>query len=94
MSHLQKRLLEEGVTQNTLNKMIKVHHELLQLKNATFTQKHENKRVAETNYQSYKGIDSLYLQKIFNNQPIFEHLHRIELPVNQLIKNKILYYLR
>ena len=94
MSHLQKRLLEEGVTQNTLNKMIKVHHELLQLKNATFTQKQENKRVAETNYQSYKGIDSLYLQKIFNNQPIFEYLQRMELPVNQQIKNKILYYLR
>jgi len=93
MEDLQKRLLHEGITQSTLNKMIKLQHELLKLKNATFTQHEDDKRQSRTNFKAYKGIDSLFFRENFKILPEDESLKRSQIPVNQKVKKKIHQYL-
>jgi len=93
MSDLQKRILKEGITQSIVNKMIALQHELLKLKNATFTQHEDNKRQSRTNLLQFQGIDSLFLRENFKFPPQNELLKRLQIPVNQDIKQKIIQYL-
>ncbi len=93
MDDLQKRLLSEGITQSTLNKMIQLQHELLKLKNATFTQHEDDKRQCITNNRSFKGLDSLFFNENNQFQPQNESLKRTQIPVNQNVKKKIIQYL-
>ena len=93
MSDLQKRILKEGITQSVINKMIELQHELLKLKNATFTQHEDNKRQSRTNFKQFYGIDSLFLRENFKFLPSNELLKRLQLPVNQEVKQKIMQYL-
>ena len=94
MTDLQKRILKEGITQSVVNKMIALQHELLKLKNATFTQHEDNKRQSRTNLNNYKGLDSLFLPENIKFLPRNESLKRSQIPVNQLIKQKIMQYLK
>ncbi len=93
MSDLQKRILKEGITQSVINKMVALQHELLKLKNATFNQHEDNKRQSRTNLKQYQGIDSLFLRENFKFLPRNELLKRLQIPVNQDIKQKIMQYL-
>ena len=93
MSDLQKRILKEGITQSIVNKMITLQHELLKLKNATFNQHEDNKRQSRTNLKQYEGIDSLFLRENFKFLPRNELLKRLQIPVNQDVKQKIMQYL-
>ena len=94
MSDLQKRILKEGITQSVINKMIALQHELLKLKNATFTQHEDNKRQSRTNFKQFEGIDSLFLRENFKFLPQNELLKRLQIPVNQDVKQKIMQYLK
>ncbi len=93
MSDLQKRILKEGITQSVVNKMIALQHELLKLKKATFNQHEDNKRQSRTNFKQYDGIDSLFLPENIKFLPQNESLKRLQIPVNQDIKQKIMQYL-
>ncbi len=93
MDDLQRKLLKEGITQSNLNKMIQLQHELLKLKNATFTQHQDNKRESKTNFIQYNGVDSIFLQKFPQFKAQNELLHRLQIPVNQKVKQKILDFL-
>jgi hypothetical protein len=93
MDDLQKRLLKEGITQSVLNKMIQLQHELLKLKNATFTQHEDEQRQARTNYKNYQYLDSIFYKENPQYQPQNELLKRSQIPVNQKIKTKIKKYL-
>jgi len=93
MNDLEKRLLREGITQSLLNKMIQLQHELLKLKNATFTQHQDNKRESVTNKRSFKGFDTLFSNENFKFLYQNESLKRNQIPVNQKVKEKIIDYL-
>ena len=93
MDQLQKRLLQEGITQSTLNKMIQLQHELLKLKNATFTQHQDEKRESRTNFNSFKGLDSIFMFENKNFDSENERIKRTQIPVNQKVKKKIIQYL-
>ncbi len=93
MDELQKRLLKEGITQSVLNKMIQLQHELLKLKNATFTQHEDNKRQSRSNYKKYQYLDSIFYKDNPRFNPQNELLKRSQIPVNQNIKTKIKQYL-
>ena len=93
MTDLQKRILKEGITQSVVNKMIALQHELLKLKNATFNQHEDNKRQSRTNLLQYQGIDSLFLRENFKFLPQNELLKRLQIPVNEQVKEKIQQYL-
>ncbi len=89
MDDLQKRILREGITQSTLNKMIQLQHELLKLKNATFTQHEDEQRQSRTNFKDFNAIDSIFLQKHIQFLKQDELLKRTQIPVNQIIRKKI-----
>ncbi len=93
MDELDKRILKEGITKSVLNKMIALQHELLKLKNATFTQHQDEKRESRTNFKSFSGIDSLFLPENNDFKSEIERLKRLQLPVNQIIKKKIIQFL-
>ena len=94
MEDLQKRLLREGITQSTLNKMIQLQHELLKLKNATFTQHEDDQRQSITNQKRFSGFDSIFSPENPLFVPQNELLKRKQLPVNQKVKQKIKQYLK
>ncbi len=93
MTDLQKRILKEGITQSVVNKMIALQHELLKLKNATFTQHEDDKRQSRTNLKRFQGLDSIFMPENFKLSPQNESLIRNQIPVNQLIKQKVIQYL-
>ncbi len=94
MEDLEKRLLKEGITQSTLQKMIELQHELLKLKNASFTQHEDNKRRSKTNYNQFNIPDSLFFDKNTKFAPVDELLKRNKIPVNQQVKKKIKDFIR
>lgn len=89
MEDLQKRILKDGISQSTINKMIELQHELLKLKNATFTQHEDDKRQSRSNFRDFNAIDSLFLQKHLQFLQQDELLKRNQIPVNQMINNRI-----
>jgi len=93
MEQLQNRILKEGITESIVQKMIALQHELLKLKNATFQQHEDNKRQSRTNFNRFNGLDSTFLYENFKFLPQNELLKRIQIPVNQDVKNKIMQYL-
>ena len=93
MDELQKRILKEGITDSVIQKMIQLQHELLKLKHAAFKQHEDNKRIGQTNFKQYNGLDSLFLHENFKLLQEKDLLKRNQIPVNQLIRDKILKYL-
>ena len=89
MDELERKLLKEGITKSTLNKMLNLQHELLKLKNATFTQHEDEKRRSRTNFNQFNTPDSLFYQKNPKFAPEDELLQRKQIPVNQQVKKKI-----
>src|SRR5690606_16010051 len=53
MEDVELDLLNNGITQQTLQKMLELQHQLLQLENATFQQGKDTKREANTNKESF-----------------------------------------
>ena len=94
MDALNKRLLREGITRQSLESLKQIRHELLKLKNASFMQEEEDKRTSRSNNKQFTPPDSLFLKKNTNFAPSNEVLKRNQLPVNQEIKQKIIEYLR
>jgi len=93
MDELQHKILKEGITEQTVQKMIALQHELLKLKNASFNQHEDDKRESRSNFRQFNGLDSLFFRENFKFLPENELLNRNQLPVNQKVKQKIIKYL-
>jgi len=93
MDDLNRRLLKEGITNRTLEILKHIQQELLKLKNASFNQEHDNKRLSRTNTNNYTSPDSLFFQKSSKFAPSLELLNRNQIPVNQKVKQKIIQYI-
>ena len=93
MDNLERKLLREGITQETLNKMLQLQHELLKLRNATYKQSIDNQRISRSNSKNYSAPDSLFIKKSSKFAPFDEILKRYQIPVNQNINKKIKDYL-
>ena len=55
MEEVELDLLNKGFTNQTLQKMMELQHQLLKLENATFMQGQDNKRKSETNTTRFKN---------------------------------------
>ena len=94
MEELERLLLEKGITNQVLEKMLRLDHELLKLKKASQKQGKENKRESKTNIKTYPRLSPKQLEfkeKYYRQDEI---LNREALPFRSLYKKKVQEYFR
>ncbi len=94
MEEVELDLLNKGFTNQTLQKMMELQHQLLKLDNATFQQGEDNKRESETNK---KQFDINLNNQIPTAKQYFkttEILNKQTLPLQQIYKTKVQEYFK
>jgi hypothetical protein len=92
MEDLEKMLIDKGITNDVLQKMQMLKHELLKLDKALLEQGQEDKRKSNTNYKDFekREIKQIKTKKIFFNPN--EILNRQALPLRTFYKKKVQMY--
>lgn len=94
MEDVEMDLLNNGITNQTLQKMMQLQHQLLKLKNATFQQGQEEKRESKTNTKIFDNPTNNQIpnaKNYFNNTEI---LNRQSLPLQPVYKKKVQEYFK
>ncbi|RKE98802.1 DUF4175 family protein [Ichthyenterobacterium magnum] len=94
MEEVELDLINKGFTNQTLQKMMDLQHQLLKLENATFMQGEDNKRESETNTKTYNNNVNNQIptaKQYFNTTEI---LNRQTLPLQQVYKKKVQEYFK
>lgn len=94
MEELEQEILENGFTNEVLEKMINLKHELLKLDNAVNQQGEEEKRESKTNFDEF---NSRKIDSIKNNRLKFiqnEILNRQSIPLQTIYKKKVQEYFK
>ena len=94
MEEIELDLINKGFTNQTLQKMMDLQHQLLKLENATFMQGQDNKRKSETNNKTYDVSipdKTPKAKEYFNTTEI---LNRQALPLQQIYKKKVQAYFK
>ncbi|WP_053976539.1 DUF4175 family protein [Mangrovimonas xylaniphaga] len=94
MEEVELDLLNKGFTNQTLQKMMELEHQLLKMENATFMQGEDNKRQSETNLNDYDNTvpDQIPTAREYFNTT--EILNRQALPLQQIYKVKVQEYFK
>ncbi|AOW21116.1 DUF4175 family protein [Urechidicola croceus] len=94
MEQLEQDLLEKGFTNEVLQKMMQLKHELLKLEEAAYEQGQDVKRESNTNVQLFekRNIKDIDRKKLWFNQN--EILNRQSLPLQTIYKKKVQEYFR
>lgn len=94
MEEVELDLINKGFTNQTLQKMMDLQHQLLKMENATFMQGEDNKRKSETDNTTYKNTTNNKLptaKEYFNTTEI---LNRQALPLQDVYKKKVQEYFK
>ncbi|WP_417368965.1 DUF4175 family protein [Gelidibacter japonicus] len=94
MEHIESDLINMGFTNQTLQRMMNLQHQLLKLENATFLQGEENRRESNTNRKQFENISNDQIptaKEYFNTTEI---LNRQALPLQQIYKRKVQDYFK
>lgn len=94
MEQIELDLINKGFTNQTLQKMMNLQHQLLKLENATFMQGEDQKRKADTNRQDFDNTTTNQIptaKEYFNTTEI---LNRQALPLQQIYKKKVQAYFK
>jgi hypothetical protein len=94
MEEVELDLLNSGFTNQTLQKMMDLQHQLLKLENATFMQGQDTKRESETNKKEFDKANPSQIstaKQYFNTTEI---LNRQALPLQNHFKKKIQEYFK
>ncbi len=94
MEDVELDLINKGFTNKTLEKMMRLQHQLLKLENATFQQGEDNKRKSRTNTGEFNNTTNKQTpdaKKYFNT---IEILNRQALPLQQNYKQKVQDYFK
>ena len=94
MEDVELDLINKGFTNQTLQKMMELQHQLLKLENATFTQGQDNKRKSETNNKAYDNTIPSQIPKAKEYFNTTEILNRQALPLQQVYKKKVQEYFK
>ena len=92
MEDVELDLLNKGFTNQTLQKMMQLQHQLLKLENATFQQGEDYKRESESNSKLFNNDTNNQIptaKQYFNTTEI---LNRQALPLQQEYKKKVKAY--
>ncbi len=94
MEELEQEILERGFTNEVLDKMLNLKHELLKLENAINQQGKEEKRESITNDNQFnlRTIDSIKLNRLKFIQN--EILNRQSIPLQSIYKKKVQEYFK
>ncbi|WP_317174346.1 DUF4175 family protein [Aegicerativicinus sediminis] len=94
MERVELELINKGFTNQTLQRMLDLKHQLLKLDNATFLQEQDDQRKSKTNDKDFELGPNLSLpdaKKYFNS---IEILNRQALPLQPVYKKKVQEYFR
>lgn len=94
MEEVELDLINKGFTNQTLQKMMDLQHQLLKMENATFTQGEDEKRESKTNRKEYNNKSKSQIptaKKYFNTTEI---LNRQALPLRSQYKKKLQDYFK
>ncbi|WP_445737308.1 hypothetical protein [Mariniflexile sp.] len=94
MEEIELDLLNKGFTNQTLQKMMELKHQLLKLENATLQQGEDDKRESKTNQGEYNNNSNNQIptaKQYFNTTEI---LNRQSLPLQQVYKKKVQEYFK
>ncbi|MFD1062597.1 DUF4175 family protein [Winogradskyella litorisediminis] len=94
MEDVELDLINKGFTNQTLQKMMDVQHQLLKLENATFTHGEDEKRESKTNRKDYNTNSKSQIptaKQYFNTTEI---LNRQALPLRSQFKKKLQDYFK
>lgn len=94
MENIESDLINKGFTNETLQRMMSLQHQLLKLDNATFLQGEENRREANTNTKQFENTSNDQIptaKEYFNTTEI---LNRQALPLHQVYKRKVQDYFK
>jgi len=94
MEDFENNLLENGITQRSLERMTQIEHQLLQLENAAFKQGEKDTRESQTNKMRYTNPITTRPAAIKNSANDIENLIREALPLHQVFQNKVKAYFR
>ncbi|MFD2917057.1 DUF4175 family protein [Psychroserpens luteus] len=94
MEEIELDLINKGFTNQTLQKMMELQHQLLKLENATFMQGQDNKRKSETNNKTYDNTVPNQIPKAKEYFNTTEILNRQALPLQQVYKKKVQEYFK
>ncbi|ARV09718.1 hypothetical protein BTO05_08705 [Winogradskyella sp. PC-19] len=94
MEEVELDLINKGFTNQTLQKMMDLQHQLLKMENATFTQGEDEKRESKTNRKEYNSKTNSQIptaKQYFNTTEI---LNRQALPLRSQFKKKLQDYFK
>ena len=94
MENIELDLLNKGFTNQTLQKMVALKHQLLKLENATFQQGEDNKRESETNLNDFNNNLNNQIPTAKQYFKTTEILNRQALPLQQVYKKKVQEYFK
>ncbi|WP_298237226.1 DUF4175 family protein [uncultured Algibacter sp.] len=94
MEDVELDLLNKGFTNQTLQKMMELQHQLLKLENATFQQGDDNKRESETNTNQFKNNSNNQIPTAKQYFKTTEILNKQALPLQQIYKKKVQEYFK
>ena len=94
MEDIELDLLNYGFTNQTLQKMMDLQHQLLKLENATFMQGQDTKRESETNKKEYDKVNPSQIPNAKQYFNTIEILNRQALPLQNHYKKKIQEYFK
>lgn len=92
MEQVERDILEKGFNRNTLERMNRISHRMMELENASLEQEEEEKRTATTNRREFENTvqdQNLKAKEYFNSTEI---LNRQTLPLRQIYKAKVKQY--
>ena len=94
MEDVEIDLLNKGFTNQTLQKMMNLQHQLMKLENATLQQGEDTKRKSETNREDFQNNTNNQIptaEQYFNTTEI---LNRQSLPLQPIYKKKVQAYFK
>lgn len=94
MEDVELDLLNYGFTNQTLQKMMDLQHQLLKLENATFLQGEDTKRESETNKKQFDNANPNQIPTAKQYFNTIEILNRQALPLQNHFKKKIQAYFK
>lgn len=94
MEDFENELLENGITERTVDRMNRIEHELLKLENAVLQQGEKNTREGQTNTRQFQNPVLTRPRALENYGREIEILDRQALPLHQIFRNKVKDYFR
>jgi hypothetical protein len=94
MEQIEQDLLEKGLTQRTMQRMMLLEHQLLKLEKAALEQGEDNKRESESNRGRFNNTTDNQIPKIKQYFNSTEILNRQALPLRQIYQNKVRTYFK